>query len=348
MGNSQVEHFNRTLGSVIRALPPKTKGKWPKMLQTLTFAYNCTAHESTDYAPFFLMFGRVPRLPVDEMFSSVERDNEIADYDRYVKRLRNDLKEALAVAQKNTEASQKHQAEFYNQKTKGRDIEVGDQVLLANKGEHGRRKLADRWESIPYRVVALNPQCHTFLVCNTSTGQEKTVHQNLLLQANFLPLELEEAELLSVASSESNNVSPDVACPRSDLSANERVAHWVECTDVSEQSQQGLTIRSSSNGSLDQESIKSVDEVDEETSEKGSLSSCATSGLASDPDPSIDYVSPTRIAISPRNHAATGIRTRVGRMVKPVSRLIENMSQSMRTIKLVGGVMRSLLDVRVK
>ena len=42
MGNGVVERFNRTLGSMIRTLPPKTKAKWPQMLQLLTFCYNYT------------------------------------------------------------------------------------------------------------------------------------------------------------------------------------------------------------------------------------------------------------------------------------------------------------------
>lgn len=45
MGNGHTERFNRTLGNMIRALPPRDKQRWPQMLQTLTFAYNCTAHE---------------------------------------------------------------------------------------------------------------------------------------------------------------------------------------------------------------------------------------------------------------------------------------------------------------
>ncbi|KAJ8383368.1 hypothetical protein AAFF_G00221580 [Aldrovandia affinis] len=88
MGNGAVERFNRTLGGMIRALPPRLKQKWPQMLQTLTFAYNCTAHESTGYAPFYLMYGRTPRLPVDVMFHNVERDCDIVDYDKYVLKLR--------------------------------------------------------------------------------------------------------------------------------------------------------------------------------------------------------------------------------------------------------------------
>ncbi|KAI4904009.1 hypothetical protein NFI96_005422 [Prochilodus magdalenae] len=150
-------------------------------------------HESSGYAPFFLMYGRIPRLPVDVMFSNIERDNDIMDYDKYVKRMRDDLKEALNVAQVNTDISQQRQADLYNRKAKGCDIKEGDQVLLANKGERGRRKLADRWESTPYIVVSTDPRCHTFRIRNTATGQERVVHRNLLLQASFLPIETEDA-----------------------------------------------------------------------------------------------------------------------------------------------------------
>ena len=62
MGNGCCERMNRTLGNMIQALPPKAKHRWPQALKSLTFAYNCTIHETTGYAPFLLMFGRIPRL----------------------------------------------------------------------------------------------------------------------------------------------------------------------------------------------------------------------------------------------------------------------------------------------
>lgn len=83
--------FNRILGNMITAFPPRHKNKWPKILQTLTFAYNCTAHESTGYAFFYLLYGRIPRLPVNVMFHNVERDNNITDHDSYVNRVREEL-----------------------------------------------------------------------------------------------------------------------------------------------------------------------------------------------------------------------------------------------------------------
>ncbi len=162
-----------TLGSMIRALPPRSKQKWPQILQTLTFAYNCTAHESTGYAPFYLMYGRTPRLPVDVMFHSVERDCDVADCDKYVCRLREDLREALSSAQVHAITSQKHQAKVYNRKAKGHKTVEGDQVLLANKGEKGCRTLADKWESVPYVVISRDLKCHTYWIKNTSTGQER-------------------------------------------------------------------------------------------------------------------------------------------------------------------------------
>lgn len=144
-------------------------------------------------------YGRIPRLPVDVMFHNVERDCDVADYDNYVLKLRENLREALSFAQVNAIASQQHQAEVYNRRVKGHDIEGRDQVLLAKKGERGRKKLADKWESTLYTVVARDPKCHTYCIKNTTNG--KVVHRNLLLCANLWPLELEGDDEPSFAES---------------------------------------------------------------------------------------------------------------------------------------------------
>lgn len=43
-------------------------------------------------------------------------------------------------------------------------------------------------------VVSKDARCHTYCVKNTRTGQEKVVHLNLMLQANFLPHKAEDDE----------------------------------------------------------------------------------------------------------------------------------------------------------
>ncbi len=63
MGNRGTERFNRTLGAMLRSLPLKAKHQWPQQIQTITFAYNATVHETTGFPPFYLMFGCVFETP---------------------------------------------------------------------------------------------------------------------------------------------------------------------------------------------------------------------------------------------------------------------------------------------
>lgn len=141
--------------SMIRTLPPQYKSKWPQMLQMLTFCNNCTVHETTGFAPFYLMFGRIPRLPIDIMFHHVLENDSIVSHHEFVNHLRKDLSEAAQIAQKHAYGEQDRHAKIYNHKVKGLPLTVGDRVLLANRGEKGKRKVADRWDSTPFDVVSV-------------------------------------------------------------------------------------------------------------------------------------------------------------------------------------------------
>lgn len=135
------------------------------------------------------MFGRVPQLPVDLMFKNVLHDDSICDYDTYVKSLMYDLRSAMVLAQDNSADEQRHQSEQYDKKVKGLPLLVGDQVLVANKGARGKRKLSDKWEPVVYNVVTCKPDLHIYRIRDLA-GNERTVHRNLLLQVNFLPLDV--------------------------------------------------------------------------------------------------------------------------------------------------------------
>lgn len=100
------------------------------MLQMLSFSYNCTEHETTGFAPFFLMFGRIPRLPVDVVFQHALPGNAVVDHHKFVARLKRDLSEAAHIA--NSQTEQACQAKNYSRRVKGSPLTVGDRVLLAN------------------------------------------------------------------------------------------------------------------------------------------------------------------------------------------------------------------------
>nr|KAG5687934.1 hypothetical protein BaRGS_021642 [Batillaria attramentaria] len=87
MGNGMTERFNRTLLTMLGTLETDKKRDWHKAVAPLTHAYNCTTHESTGYSPYYLMFGREARLPIDAMFG-IDRGDGAKSHTSYVADLR--------------------------------------------------------------------------------------------------------------------------------------------------------------------------------------------------------------------------------------------------------------------
>ena len=67
-GDGQVERTNRTLDGMLKSLGKNEKKNWSKFIPKLAFAYNSTINKSTGFSPFFLMYGRESRLPIDSVF----------------------------------------------------------------------------------------------------------------------------------------------------------------------------------------------------------------------------------------------------------------------------------------
>ena len=75
-GNGVVECFNRTMHDVLRWVPPEKKHCWPEYLNDVVYSYNVTPHASTSLSPFYVMFGRHPRLSVDLMLPNARSNGE--------------------------------------------------------------------------------------------------------------------------------------------------------------------------------------------------------------------------------------------------------------------------------
>ena len=95
--NGQVERVHQTLMRMIGKLDTLKKKRWPEHIASICHAYNTTRSQVTGYSPYFLMFGRRPRIPIDLLFPTARRA-EVEGLDNYVTALYEHLKEAVSKA----------------------------------------------------------------------------------------------------------------------------------------------------------------------------------------------------------------------------------------------------------
>jgi transposase InsO family protein len=187
-GNGQVERMNRTLLQMLRTLPECLKTKWKDSLNQVIHAYNCTKQESTGYSPFYLLFGRNPRLPIDLL---LEEDPEPLGNQRLVD-WKISMKEAHRIAAENS-ARRKEKSRKRTNKIKYASLEVGDRVLVRNVREKGGPgKLRSYWEQEIYKVVSVKDEARVvYEVVPECKPQSKTriLHRNMLLPCDHLPME---------------------------------------------------------------------------------------------------------------------------------------------------------------
>ena len=191
-GNGQCERFNRTLHDLLRTLSAEKKTRWPQHLQEVVQAYNCTPHASTGFAPYFLLFGQEPRLPVDNLLGrSATTATGATDWVRQHKeRLQAAHQQAatnLAEAAANRESRQPA--------VPASPLTVGDFVYLKNR-KLGRSKIQDHWKAELHVVTGQPfPPTPVYTIRPHLGGPEKVVNRSDLLPVNiFCKPEAEEPE----------------------------------------------------------------------------------------------------------------------------------------------------------
>jgi hypothetical protein len=63
--DGQTEVVNRTLSTMLRAILDKNLRHWEDCLPHVEFAYNHATHSSTKMCPFKIVYGYIPRAPID-------------------------------------------------------------------------------------------------------------------------------------------------------------------------------------------------------------------------------------------------------------------------------------------
>ena len=147
-----VEKFNRTMLAMLATCAKDNPLDWERHVRKVCMAYNTSVQASTGYTPFFLMFGRQARIPVDVIYGTP--NNTTQSPNEYAATLGKQMSQAFALARKHSEAKHVRQKEIYDRKVHGKPYQKGDYVWLHSPmgKREASKKLYHPWSG-PYRVV---------------------------------------------------------------------------------------------------------------------------------------------------------------------------------------------------
>jgi hypothetical protein len=151
--DGQTENANKTLEIMLRSVIDFTQVDWDEHLAAAELAFNNSKHETTGFTPFYMMYGREARMPIDVALAPLTKAADNPTAAEATARWRT----ALQQASDNTARQQRRQKKYADRTRREVRFAVGDRVLLSTQhlkliGERKRaRKLTERYVG-PYRV----------------------------------------------------------------------------------------------------------------------------------------------------------------------------------------------------
>ena len=170
--NGQVECMNQTIIRMISKLEEDRKACWSEHLPELLLAYNATRSAVTRYSPYYLLFGRRPRIPVDYLFHTLHDSPHQTKMEVSVVAMHKRLKEAFTVARHLTSEEVARQCRYYDRKAGAVALQPGDVVMVRTDGFVGKWKVKDRWEDRGFIVESQLEDWPVYKVkCPTSNSR---------------------------------------------------------------------------------------------------------------------------------------------------------------------------------
>jgi len=130
-----VERLNRTLLSMLATTTRDHSFDWEDQIRKVCIAYNTSIHSSTDYTPFYLMFGHQARLPIDPVYGT--GDHRESPPDNYAIQMKNGLTEAYSLVRKKLERTYELHKENYDRKVHREPYKEGDLVWMPSQSWPG-------------------------------------------------------------------------------------------------------------------------------------------------------------------------------------------------------------------
>ena len=179
--NSQVERINSVVLQKLRIYGNQKQSDWAQLLPSIMFSYRTTpALDSTNYSPYFILFGRECRMPLDtELIPSIQLNKTT---EQHLNRILENQKMIRELVSENIAKAQAKYKAQYDKNAADPKFNVFSNVWLYNpRTPQGLSpKLINRWVG-PYYVSEKLSEC-SFRLRDLKTHKaiKSTVHANRL------------------------------------------------------------------------------------------------------------------------------------------------------------------------
>ena len=127
--NAATERMNSTIAQTLRIFCDKEQTNWAKILPSVMMSYRMTvATQSTGYTPYYLVFGREPRFPIDTTLRLDTTRRLGGNADAELKSIMHDLAVAREIAESNIQNAQEKYKTQFDKKTEEPTFRIEDRV----------------------------------------------------------------------------------------------------------------------------------------------------------------------------------------------------------------------------
>jgi Reverse transcriptase (RNA-dependent DNA polymerase)/RNase H-like domain found in reverse transcriptase len=179
-GNATVERQIQTVKRMLRHIFTSNKPReWHNRLPQLLWAYNSMTHDTTGISPVELLYGRPPRGPLHVLHdtwtntNSTRANKQTRSAEQYLSALKEDLRQANAIATKFAEKQQQSYTNQYNKHAKIKKFEPADLVLILEKSSTNTMKSQWKGPAVITAIVSDN----SYLVTQEN-GSSRVIHAN--------------------------------------------------------------------------------------------------------------------------------------------------------------------------
>ena len=175
--NARNERVHRTLHDMLSKKVEGNPDTWDIHLNSVLAAMRTNVNDSTQFSPFFLVYGRHPVLPLDNLLKPRlkymgEERHELSLQEQH---------KAFVMVHRNVRAAQNKNKALADKKSHDTEYKIGDSVYYKN--HNMTSKLDDKWKTHYIIIDKLSPV--SFLLKNQLMGKITKAHARDIRLANL-------------------------------------------------------------------------------------------------------------------------------------------------------------------